>query len=355
MQGFNMGRYYPPDATNPPQFNASSHPLGSRARKLNQGILTVRFEVPFAIWCETCKPPVLIGQGVRANAEKKQIGKFHSTPIFSFRFKHTVCGGWLEIHTNPQNTEYVVASGGRRRDYGPDERVEEGELAFLTPEERERRREDAFAALEGRVDEKKVEKKNKERIEELYEAQHRAWEDPYELNQKLRNRFRVRRKELEHDNQQKRDIQERFGIGFDIADETNGDAIRAKMIDFATQGAADYPSDEVIKKPLFSRNTQQGSIPRPAPHKLKTEMLAEKSRNDLQKELLKNTRVALDPFLNSTANSNSKTSSPMVPRRKRKRDSTLEDKSTVTPEEAERQSYKLKGSSMLVSYDSDSE
>lgn len=53
MQGFNMGRYYPPDfdptkgGLNKQQ---GKHPLGDRARKVDQGILIVRFELPFNIW-----------------------------------------------------------------------------------------------------------------------------------------------------------------------------------------------------------------------------------------------------------------------------------------------------------------
>lgn len=48
-----MGRYRPYDAD--PQkesFNARSgkHPLGNRARKLDQGALIVRFELPFNVW-----------------------------------------------------------------------------------------------------------------------------------------------------------------------------------------------------------------------------------------------------------------------------------------------------------------
>ncbi|KAJ0295257.1 hypothetical protein COL922a_014075, partial [Colletotrichum nupharicola] len=102
MQGFNMGRYVPPDLEGTTTGNAlhSKHPLGSRARHLQtKGALI----------------------GVRFNAEKKKVGNYHSTPIYSFRFKHSVCGGWIEIRTDPKNTAYVVTEGGRRRDYGVDE------------------------------------------------------------------------------------------------------------------------------------------------------------------------------------------------------------------------------------------
>ena len=43
-----------------------------------------------------------IGMGVRYNAEKKKIGKYYSTPIFSFRCKCHLCSGWFEIQTDPQ-------------------------------------------------------------------------------------------------------------------------------------------------------------------------------------------------------------------------------------------------------------
>ena len=100
MQGFNMGRYVPPDLEGTVSFNQASgkgHPLGARARKLKaEGVLIVRFECPFAIWCTHCRPEQIIGQGVRFNAEKKKVGNYYSTPIWSFRFKHTICSGWLE-------------------------------------------------------------------------------------------------------------------------------------------------------------------------------------------------------------------------------------------------------------------
>lgn len=78
--------------------------------------------------------------GVRYNAEKKKIGMYYSTPIFSFRCKCHLCDGWFEIQTDPkvsnttvrqsqvadsvsQNTRYVVTSGARQKDedWNPEE------------------------------------------------------------------------------------------------------------------------------------------------------------------------------------------------------------------------------------------
>lgn len=120
-----MGRYYPPDATNAPTFN-KSHPLGARANKIGQGILTVRFELPFAVWCQHCKPEAIVGQGVRFNAAKKKAGNYHSTPIWSFKMKHTACGGEWEIRTDPKTTQYICIEGCRKRDYGPQDTGAEG-------------------------------------------------------------------------------------------------------------------------------------------------------------------------------------------------------------------------------------
>src|SRR5712671_462361 len=51
-----------------------------------------------------------IGMGVRYNAEKKKIGMYYSTPIFSFRCKCHLCSGWFEIQTDPQVRLTVYSS-----------------------------------------------------------------------------------------------------------------------------------------------------------------------------------------------------------------------------------------------------
>lgn len=89
-----MGRHYGADFDWRKQKSLNSvtgtHALGNRARKLGEGILITRFELPFNIWCgeregEGCGKH--IGQGVRFNAEKKRVGNYFSTPIFEFRCK----------------------------------------------------------------------------------------------------------------------------------------------------------------------------------------------------------------------------------------------------------------------------
>ena len=43
-----------------------------------------------------------IGMGVRYNAEKKKIGNYFSTPIYSFRCKCHLCDNWFTIETDPK-------------------------------------------------------------------------------------------------------------------------------------------------------------------------------------------------------------------------------------------------------------
>ncbi|KAK8233811.1 CWC16 protein [Phyllosticta capitalensis] len=306
MQGFNMGRYYAPSTSSPPRFNTSSHPLGQRARKIDQGILTVRFEMPFAIWCTTCVPENIIGQGVRFNAEKKRVGKYHSTPIWEFRMRHTACGGIIAIRTDPQNSEYVVTEGARRRDTGSRELyqqdVQDGTFEIVTAEEKEQRRQDAFAAFEGKKVEAEQSKAEGQRIAELRAWREKDWADPYAANKRLRRPFRQERKEREKEDKVKEGLQDKYGLGFDIADGEEEDTQRAKMIEF---GHEEEESDVLgmAKKPLFDTTSRQPPRPK-APGTTKAAHQVELSRKSLQQTLEQNTRVALDPFLSDKRRSN---------------------------------------------------
>lgn len=256
--------------------------------------------MPFAIWCSHCPKPTIIGQGVRFNAEKKKVGNYHSTPIFGFRMRHNVCGGWIEIRTDPKNTAYVVVEGAKKRDTGEDV-VKEGDYVIQSAEEKEKMQNDAFAALEGRVEEKKQVFTDKSRIEGLYRGKERDWDDPYLASKRLRKTFRVERKVREQEGERTEALKERMSLGLDLLAETEEDRKRAGFVDF---GFADR-EDAITKarsKPLFgkvlparipgaqgqaSKNTKNTGIPD----------IVNKQKESLQMELGDNTRAAVDPFL----------------------------------------------------------
>ena len=82
------------------------HALGDRARKIDQGILIVRFELPFNVWCGSCDGH--LGAGVRFNAEKRKVGNYLSTPIYGFTCKCASCGGKFELRTDPKVRSRLV-------------------------------------------------------------------------------------------------------------------------------------------------------------------------------------------------------------------------------------------------------
>ncbi|KAF4630666.1 hypothetical protein G7Y89_g7473 [Cudoniella acicularis] len=298
MQGFNMGRYVPPDQEGLISGNKlhGKHALGARANKISQGILTVRFEMPYPIWCTHCPKPTIIGQGVRFNAEKKKVGSYYSSPIYSFRMKHVACGGWIEIRTDPKNTAYVVMEGARKRDLGED-KVEEGDIKIMTDEEREALRNNAFAALEGKVEDKKRLEHSKKRLEELQDLSEKQWDDPYELNKRLRKSFREGRKLREKEAGVTAVLQDKMSLGLDLLPEHEDDARRAKFIEFG-ESNAERDVEKAVAKPLFAETEAPKQTSKHSKKKkLKAKHLAEQRTADLAAEIRGNTRAAMDPFL----------------------------------------------------------
>ena len=300
------------------------HALGARVNKLSQGILTVRFEMPYPIWCTGCPKPTIIGQGVRFNAQKKKVGNYFSTPIFSFRMKHTACGSWIEIRTDPKNTAYVVTEGARQRDLG-ENKVEEGDVKILTAEERENIRNNAFASLEGKVEDKQRLEYGKKRLEELEDISEQQWEDPYLQNQRLRKSFREGRKQREKAAGVTAALQDKMSFGLELLPENEEDARRAGFVEFGL-GDSDNAVTKAISKPLFAKET---ATPKDTPKKRKIskrrkeEEGAKKRTADLVAEITGNTRAAMDPFLQGFgAKTSSKTlasSKPLLAGVKRKR------------------------------------
>lgn len=95
-------KYYPPDYD--PKAGGlnkwqGTHALRERARKIHMGIIIIRFEMPYNIWCEGCNNH--IGMGVRYNAEKTKVGMYYSTPVYQFKMKCHLCDNHFVIKTDP--------------------------------------------------------------------------------------------------------------------------------------------------------------------------------------------------------------------------------------------------------------
>ncbi|XP_065511135.1 probable splicing factor YJU2B [Caloenas nicobarica] len=195
-------KYYPPDFD--PAKHGSlnkyhhSHPLRERARKLAQGILVIRFEMPYNIWCDGCKNH--IGMGVRYNAEKKKVGTYYTTPIYRFRMKCHLCVNYIEMQTDPAGCDYVIVSGARRKE----ERWDMGDNEQVLPtasEEKERLETDAMFRLEHGEADRATLRRAGPTLAALQEAQN-AWKDDFALNSRLRQRFREEKKTLREEEEE---------------------------------------------------------------------------------------------------------------------------------------------------------
>ncbi|KAK3292681.1 CWC16 protein [Chaetomium fimeti] len=380
MQGFNMGRYIPPDAagttTSGNRLHGKKHALGARAAKLaSQGILIVRFEMPFAVWCGHCTQPTLVGQGVRFNAEKRRAGSYHSTPVWAFRLRHSVCGGEIEMRTDPQHGDFVVVSGARRRDYG--DRARDGGgggggdgeslvasgFAIATQRERAEERETAFGKLEKTIKDREQVAGAEQRIDELQDAAERQWEDPYSLNRKLRKAFRAGRHTREKETAKAEELKERMGLGIELLPEREEDAKRAKLVDFGGLDIEGHDGvDKALAKPLFdSGPSRKGKkddekASKSVPGKLKSEIAADRMREQLVSEVVSNTRAAKDPFLDFGSRESTPKGPARFPGLKRKRPAAEE--APVRPEPATNEEDTPKevvGITGLVNYDSESD
>lgn len=222
--------YYPPDYD--PRVGGlnkflGTHALRERARKLHMGILIVRFEMPYNIWCDGCGNH--IGMGVRYNAEKKKIGMYYSTPLYQFRMKCHLCENHFEIKTDPANLDYVIVSGARRQE----NRWDPKENEQVIPETKEvscRLYDDAMYKLEHGVEDKKVAKLRESSLESAIALNNATWKDDYMLNSVLRSAFRTQKKELQKKQSLDSVLLKKNGLNIDLVNEHEDDIKLAKLL-----------------------------------------------------------------------------------------------------------------------------
>lgn len=250
-----VNKYYPPEWT-PSQGSINkfrnSHPLRDRARKLHLGILVIRFEMPYNIWCDGCGNH--IGTGVRYNAEKSKVGMYYSTPIYKFRMKCHLCDNHFEIKTDPQNMDYEIISGARRQE----RRWDPSENEQVAPDDKEigkKMATDAMFKLEHDVDDKakvKVVTPSLARLEHLQDR----WRDDYSANQLLRKSFRNKKKELHQQAEKDRALLNKSSLHICLVPETPEDSRVAKLLTLMPTKTSDerqrLKRNEIAVRPLFA-------------------------------------------------------------------------------------------------------
>lgn len=220
-------KYYPPDwdpSKGSVNRHKKSHPLRARARKIDEGILVVRFEMPFNIWCQGCNNH--IGMGVRFNAEKSKVGAYYSTPIYKFRMKCHLCDNFFEIQTDPGKLDYSILSGARKQ-----VRISDSDERDLDQhnEDAKRRMVDAMYRLEKKVEDK-IE--NEARLPGLHDLKRwkEKFEDSFSINQLVRSRFREQRKIKEKTKANDRDLLRKTCLKIPLVSPCPSDTIMARDI-----------------------------------------------------------------------------------------------------------------------------
>lgn len=155
----------------------------------------IRFEMPFAMWCGTCGE--LHPHGRRFNAVKSEVGKWHSSSIFSFRFKCNACFSYIEIRTDPEHSDFAVTSGGKRKAEATEEDATTRDLPKLNDSAERARLSDPFVRLEHVQDDRERGKVAIPHLEQIQEATERRYGDSVKNNRLLRRLHRGFRKEGE--------------------------------------------------------------------------------------------------------------------------------------------------------------
>ncbi|GMR35851.1 hypothetical protein PMAYCL1PPCAC_06046, partial [Pristionchus mayeri] len=225
-----QNHYYPPDFDYKKHKSLNAyhgvHALRERASKIKEGILVIRFEMPFNIWCLGCNNHV--GMGVRYNAEKKKVGMFYTTPLYEFRMKCHLCDNYYVIRTDPKNFDYELVEGCRRQEKRFDPSTVDGS-APIDRGEHLKLAADAMYKAENAEDDRQKGTKDDKKIDHLEWLQERMRDD-FAANSALRRSFRNEKKSLGEQRALDDDLRKRTSLSIKLLPENPEDKKVAGMI-----------------------------------------------------------------------------------------------------------------------------
>ncbi|KAJ1523699.1 hypothetical protein ONE63_001533 [Megalurothrips usitatus] len=261
-----QNHYYPPDYDpRKGSLNAflGTHALRERARKIHLGILIIRFEMPYNIWCEGCKNH--IGMGVRYNAEKKKIGMYYTTPVYQFRMKCHLCDNHFEIKTDPGNLDYVIVSGARRQENRWDPLQNEQ----VVPEDKDTQKrlfDDPMFKLEHGSKDESTAKQVKPVLGRLMNRNEEKWKDDFMANAILRSKFRAKKKELIKQEQKDALLLTKSSLSINLLPENEEDKRLASLLSLAPSKSMvenqETARDNIMNRPALpsSNGTSPGFL-----------------------------------------------------------------------------------------------
>ncbi|XP_045159726.2 coiled-coil domain-containing protein 130 homolog [Mercenaria mercenaria] len=277
-----VNKYYPPD-WDPSKGSINQyvgqHPLRDRARKLGQGILIIRFEMPYNIWCGGCNSH--IGMGVRYNAEKTKTGMYYTTPIYKFRMKCHLCDNHFEIQTDPKNHDYVVLEGARRKEQRWDPKENE---QIVTEDKAVQKKmvTDAMFKLEHGSDDIQKGKKAISNLGSL-EVRRDEWKDDYMLNKLARQKFRDEKKAIKAEAESDSALLVKSSLDIPLQKETEEDVKLAGLIKYRALESYDEKQSqkrkEIESRPLFQTSNKIAKIEDNSPENKKLDIIKKHLRN----------------------------------------------------------------------------
>lgn len=253
-----VNKYYPPD-WDPSKGSANkrtgSHHLRDRARKLDKGILVVRFEMPFNIWCSECKNH--IATGVRYNAEKSKVGNYYTTPIYKFKMKCHLCDNFFEIQTDPAKFDYAILSGATKR-ARPSE-IDGDDQIVIDEEESKRRLTDAMFRLEKKTEDEMKREESLPNILDIKKWRSR-WEDNFTANSIVRSQYRKRRKNLEASRIEDKELLKRMSLKIDLAQSSPSDRAKARELLRERRSDRIRDAEALSKQRILNSSIQTSTI-----------------------------------------------------------------------------------------------
>lgn len=241
-------KYYPPDY-NPKAGGLNkflgTHALRERARKIHLGIIIVRFEMPYNIWCEGCNNH--IGMGVRYNAEKTKVGMYYTTPIYQFKMKCHLCDNHFVIKTDPGNLDYLIISGARRQENRWDP-LQNEQVVPETKETQKKLFDDSMFKLEHGTLDTITAQSSKPRLVQLYNRNENLWSDTYSANQRLRQSFREESKEIKQSHAEDNRLLTKSSLDIALVEETEEDRKMASLLSKKLQASIDEVKSTELKR-----------------------------------------------------------------------------------------------------------
>jgi len=183
--------------------------------------------MPYNVYCDHCKNH--IAKGARYNAEKKAIGKYFTTTIWSFKMKCHHCQTQFEVQTDPQARDYALTKGIHRvkaEEWNPEDT---NTIKLMGEEDQNALRTDPFKRLEHLQEDQEFADDEKIQLHELQQLRNRLSSDDYAKNYELRKKFRTQKKEIE--NRTKEGLEKGLGIPLlPNSDEDNREAQNTKFV-----------------------------------------------------------------------------------------------------------------------------